>query len=420
MILPANGKVVVIDDDLQEGLALVKVLSRNDIPAKYFDGVSEEELPPKPLKDVRIIFLDIILGTQAQKPKTKVSKAVGALRRIIDFPASAPYILITWTKDKTLIDPVTEKLQPRPMVVIDLEKYECKNENNEYDVSVIEKKLIEKCKDFQSWAAFLLWENLVNDCAGEIYKAFTTCYPQEKDKWDTNLKGVIHGLAEAVVGKGRIEDPSFTDKEKLRNALLGINGVFIDTLESAVQKNDLIEVGKITSTKITDEIKSKINTKIHLAEQGESFSPQTGNLYIIEKSSAKKTKKIIKEIVEKNVQKNKGEAILKSNPKLVELDITPRCDYAQDKGYTRFLSGIMLKGKFSKDCFKSTKFSYRDCPVMTIDGKDRYLLFDFRFFRSLTTGELKKSKYRIRHELVVDIQSSFSNHINRFGVTTIG
>jgi hypothetical protein len=84
----------------------------------------------------------------------------------------------------------------------------------------------------------------------------------------------------------------------------------------------------------------------------------------------------------------------------------------------------MLPEKFiGGTYFKPNKFSYQACPVMTINKKDHYFLFDYRIFNSLTTAEINKRsitpKYRIRHELVVDIQASFSNHVNRFGVTYV-
>jgi len=421
VILPTNGKIVVIDDNPEEGLALVKALSRNNISVKYFDGVSVDELPATPLKDVRIVFLDIILGVVASR-KTQVSKAVSVLKRILDISRPVPYVLVAWTKDNKLIDPVIAKLKlNKPLIVVDLEKSECKNEDGTYDVDFIERKLNEKCGNFGSLTAFLLWENVVNNCAGEIFNDFTTFYPADKENWDSNLKGVIHGLTEAFVGKDRMKDKAMTDKEKLRNAMFGINGVLIDSLESAVQRNDLFEVGGINSINIADKVKSKINTKMHLIESGENNFPQTGNLYVLKKPS----ENVINEIVTKNAVPERKEDILASKPKLIELDITPRCDYAQSKRYARLLTGIMLEGNIvgNKYFKKDIELSYRRCPVVTIDGKDCYLLFDYRFFKSLTTDELKarkdKSKYTIRHELVVDIQASFSNHINRFGVTCI-
>jgi len=423
MILPTNGRVVVIDDDQKEGLALVKALSRNNISVKYFDGISVEDMPTTPLKDVRIVFLDMILGTEGQKLTTQAAKAAIVLRKVVDTSKRVPYIMFAWTKDERLIGRVIKYLKDRnsePIMYLDLEKSECKNNDGDYDVTAIENKLNEKCGDFKSLTAFLSWENLVNNCAGEIYKDFTTFY-QIDAQWDSNLKGIIYRLAAAFAGKDRMKDPSMTDSEKLRNAMFGINGVFIDTLESSIQRDNLVEVGTITEASVNNKVKIKINTNMHLCEHSNTALNQTGNLYV---HNLRSGKRIIKEIVSRNAKKEKIDEIMKSKPKLLELDITPRCDYAQDKGYVRLLSGIMLPDKFiGGTYFKANKFSYRDCPVMTINKEDHYLLFDYRLFSSLTTAEIKKRsiepKYRIRHELVVDIQASFSNHVNRFGVTCV-
>jgi hypothetical protein len=424
MILPTNGRVVVIDDDHKEGLALVKALSRNNISVKYFDGINVDDMPTEPLKDVRIVFLDMILGTEGQKLTTKAAKAAVVLRKVVDTSKRVPYIMFAWTKDKRLIGRVLKYLRDKnsePIMYLDLEKSECKNADGDYDVTAIENKLNEKCGDFKSLTAFLSWENMVNDCAGEIYKDFTSFY-QIDEQWDSNLKGIIYGLAEAFVGKEKNRDATTTDRERLRNAMFGINSVFIDTLENTVQKDDLVEVGKIDSANIATEVKSRINTKMHLCEHSNTALNQTGNLYI---HNSRSGQRVIKDIVSRNAaKKEKIDEIMKSRPKLLELDITPRCDYAQDKGYVRLLSGIMLPEKFiGGTYFKPNKFSYQACPVMTINKKDHYFLFDYRIFNSLTTAEINKRsitpKYRIRHELVVDIQASFSNHVNRFGVTYV-
>ena len=234
MILPLNGRVVVIDDDKEEGLKLLTALSKHDVAAKYFTGIDVDELPPKPLTDVRVVFFDIVLGTEGQPPKTKISKAIGVFKKIIDISQPIPYILFAWTKkEKGLILPLLNGLgNNKPWITIDLEKSACKNEEGEYKVSLIEKKLGEKSDEIKSLKAFFLWESLVNKSAGKIFNDFTTFY-QYDDKWDDNLKGIIHHLAKAKVGSDRIE--SMENKEKLREAFIIINIIFNDTLENILK-----------------------------------------------------------------------------------------------------------------------------------------------------------------------------------------
>lgn len=414
MILPLNGRVVVIDDDKEEGLKLLTALSKHDVAAKYFTGIDVDELPPKPLTDVRVVFFDIVLGTEGQPPKTKISKAIGVFKKIIDISQPIPYILFAWTKkEKGLILPLLNGLgNNKPWITIDLEKSACKNEEGEYKVSLIEKKLGEKSDEIKSLKAFFLWESLVNKSAGKIFNDFTTFY-QYDDKWDDNLKGIIHHLAKAKVGSDRIE--SMENKEKLREAFIIINSIFNDTLENNLKKDGLVEIGMIDQGNIDHLIANKINTKLHMLADDEINNLHTGNLYILSNRNH-----LIEKIIDKNAE-SKKQKIKDSKPKLVELDITPGCDYSQDKKYVRLLSGILLKEEF-KTNFKNKDFNYNLCPIMGINGKNSYLLFDFRFIKSIPKEKLirkTKPKYMIRKELLVDIQARLSHHINRPGFVSL-
>ena|SRR3990172_11902771 len=147
MNLPENGRVIVVDDKIiEEGLPLIKALSKNGVPVTFFTGISDE-LPDQPLPDVRIIFLDIVLGTEGQSDKTKISTAVGVINRLIGNDNTyAPYLIIAWTKHEELIEGIKQSLRNNPPVfILDLEKNECKDGNGEYAIPIIENKLLNSC-----------------------------------------------------------------------------------------------------------------------------------------------------------------------------------------------------------------------------------------------------------------------------------
>ena len=62
------------------------------IPFFYFEGTDEDELPSKTLSQIRIIFLDLVLGPETIE-KNIISKIINILRRIID--PIFPYIIIS-------------------------------------------------------------------------------------------------------------------------------------------------------------------------------------------------------------------------------------------------------------------------------------------------------------------------------------
>jgi len=124
MILPFNGRVVVIDDREDEGIPLLKTLSKYWVSVAYFTG-KLDELPEQPFTDVRLVFLDIVLGTEGQDEKTKLSTALSIIEKVVNKEKNGPFILIAWTKHKELVEKMKQKLQEEKyqIVMIDLEKY---------------------------------------------------------------------------------------------------------------------------------------------------------------------------------------------------------------------------------------------------------------------------------------------------------
>ena len=104
----------------------------------------------------------------------------------------------------------------------------------------------------------------------------------------------------------------------------------------------------------------------------------------------------------------------------VYLEVSPVCDYAQDKWIAcRLLSGILWPLKYKKKV-KQADYIYKS-PVIEFKNKLFYLVFDFRSFTSVRISVLKTVKpiFRIRKSLLVDIQCRLSRHINRPGVVSI-
>jgi len=83
-VYPENGSVVIVDDQIEEALPLMKVLAKTGISSKYFSGKAEE-LPGVPFDNVRIIFLDIELEGMhgVTEDKTKLSALANVISKIV-------------------------------------------------------------------------------------------------------------------------------------------------------------------------------------------------------------------------------------------------------------------------------------------------------------------------------------------------
>ena len=55
MNLSSSGRIVIIDDKLEEVMPLIESLSQMGAPYFYFSG-NEDQLPKSPMKGIRIVF----------------------------------------------------------------------------------------------------------------------------------------------------------------------------------------------------------------------------------------------------------------------------------------------------------------------------------------------------------------------------
>ena len=81
MFLNACSKVVVIDDQINEALPLIKLLSEKGATTLYYSGVPEE-MPDSPLVGVRLVFCDLRFSTTTDS-KSIISNILAMLRKII-------------------------------------------------------------------------------------------------------------------------------------------------------------------------------------------------------------------------------------------------------------------------------------------------------------------------------------------------
>jgi hypothetical protein len=102
----------------------------------------------------------------------------------------------------------------------------------------------------------------------------------------------------------------------------------------------------------------------------------------------------------------------------IEVNITPLCDYAQNKAERyRLLPGVMIKSEYRKKLTKTT-FGYISDADFNINGDTYLLILDFRFLYSVLLEDINKRKtiVRLKQQLLSDIQVKFGSHINRAGI----
>ncbi len=415
---PENGSVVIVDDLIEEALPLMNVLSKIDIAYKYFSGKADE-LPPddKPIKNVRIVFLDIELeGMQGvTEDKTKLSALAKVLSRIIN-KKSLPYIIIAWTKHGELVKGLDTYLSEiKPLFILAIDKSECKKDDGSFNIDKISEKLKEKIKDFGVFQFFLIWQNISNASSIELINDIASIFSFD-NQWNDNTGSILKMLAKGYAGK-------HADENIYRYAMLSFNNLFIDIIE----KNIIFPTTSINSKeyKIEDieykieDIEGELNRRLHISLESNQ-KPLPGNIYMYDSDNLPQLISLDKSEMVKDILNNASESDQNNNIKLILLEVSPFCDYAQNKWKrNRLLPGIICP-KSLKNSIKKADFIYRT-PLFNLEQGLVYLVFNIKYLTSVSLDLLqnKSSDMRIRKELLNDIQTKIAAHFNRLGITSI-
>ncbi|XOB42355.1 MAG: hypothetical protein ACKKMP_03280 [Candidatus Nealsonbacteria bacterium] len=455
-MITKTTNVVVIDDVYDEVKSLLKMLNHEGIGLVYYNGTDYKEFPTKPLKGVRLLFLDFVLGTDGQSSRNKISTLMGVVKKVIS-KDNGPYIILAWTKHDVPTDDLLTLFKeeilkdpqfPQPVVIVNLEKNKCmKNPNT------INKKLNEKFGDENILKFILYWENCARDALCDLLEILSDIsrpmittgqsFDNYSANWNAQLEKHIFRIAETSLGKN-----IGANKNLLVAAQLALTIPFHDCAETLIKKNTRYSkklVKKIISHKNEQynlEEKARMNTFFLLASQEINKNIQPGNVYkfndVFRKikcrnkncysNKIKLTKQgIVQEFYDwsngpiKNYR-NKAALLKKVIPILLE--ITPECDYAQKKWKTPMLVLGILWPTIFENVLSANSEKYKPNYVykpllIKYQNEVYYLTFNahhifnigFRMFDSV------EPILKTRKELLVDIQQWFSGHISRPGKT---
>ncbi|MCM1935266.1 hypothetical protein NCY59_07555 [Acinetobacter radioresistens] len=269
MVLPGNGRIIVVDDQIEQALPLIKYLSINKLPFKYFSG----ELGDLPeidngFDDIRIIFLDLNLQDNRIPERPHFAKLKSVLNRIIN-KVTHPYLLVAWTRHedhlKELNDYVFDNSlgmdQKKPFHIICANKISFFDldgtEQPESDYKDLKVTLEEQLSQFSELECLFKWENLIHRITNEISSDF---FPPDIDysQWAEKTRSTLNTFAIASIGRHYDSSDVST---KVNAAFEVINQLFMDKLETAFySENHTLDLS--SSTKVDDKYKMYINKKL--------------------------------------------------------------------------------------------------------------------------------------------------------------
>lgn len=473
MILPNNGKIIIIDDKESDVKPLILALKKEKMPFLFFTDQGGDDLPDNgPVSNVRLVFLDLDLGIgDSSDRKQKVRIVQERLVHLIE--PNTPYVLVIWsTHEDTLLDLLLEDFRGKlkdyaPMVHCSFDKQDTLHNGHTYPFQIIRDKLKIELGKFEAFNIFLFWESSVGNSVGRIVNDFTNFIPNGED-WNDQVRYILYRLAKAYSGK-QIDEEDFADHEKLKSAFATLNQNLVDTIEfDTVERLEKFEIstGFFEKPVGFNEFICVVNTKLLLGNAGHS-GLVPGNIFFpilefenscndldqkLEKLKnnsripADKKDGVIRKGEEQNktgkkqleIEKNQfsqnykrilsdglseegrdlKEEIL-GHSKFIELNISPLCDYAQNKlPCCRLVPGLLVKDVYYEYLNKGAAYSYISDVPIKYESNQYFLMFDFRYLYSKNSNLVKRRKaiIKLKHLILADIQLKLGNHVNRAGV----
>ncbi|MGL4588080.1 MAG: hypothetical protein ACRCVQ_13755 [Acinetobacter ursingii] len=270
MSLPETGRVIIIDDEIDQALPLINYLSKYRYPFKYFNG-DLENLPEQDngFDDIRLLFLDLNLVDNSIPDRTHFSKIKAVLNRVIK-EVSYPYLLVVWSRHEETIaemydyvfDEVSGMHLKKPCHIIQADKlsyYELNGTevtgSDFHDLkNLIETELLQ----FPELKSILQWENAVHLVAHQVSSEIFNLQGAYKE-WAENTRNILSLFAQVSIGSHFSTSDNST---KLNSSFEVINQLFMDKLETnfyALNKENV----RLSNTIYNDEnSKKKINTKL--------------------------------------------------------------------------------------------------------------------------------------------------------------
>lgn len=448
MNLPLNGRIAIIDNELEQAIPLMKIFAKNQMPYVFYKGDDLSYLPSEDTthNDIRLLFLDINLINSRTPTENEVrSSLYSVIRRVISVN-NFPYSLIYWSRQEKEYSKVVKSLfenelsDRKPINIIPFVKsdffpnFSDVEVTNDLDLIAEINKVINT--DY-AYSYLLNWENQVHHSTDKTLQEVFSAYHLFKD-WTNNANYILEKLGRAYLGK-HFSDA--TPADKIKASFISFNSVFKDTLEHIVYNTELTNVQTLTydTEKVESNVYS-INEKLNLSKDVKNIA-ESGNVIVMEESDdifGKLLNKLISFFQLKNYLRFKNKEIQEVDlKKLADVEhkkikkeikeswvklavvVTPVCDFVQkeNKVYDRIVKGLLIPSKYKNFIDDKSEAVYILPITISYNNKDYILILDFRYFSTLDlSAENATPIFRLRQELLAEIQSRLARHINRQGI----
>ncbi|WP_419777809.1 hypothetical protein [Malaciobacter marinus] len=423
MILNPYSRAIIFDDEEDKIKPILDLFKKHLVPQLFVDfSTSPEDIEDeKKLKNIRLVFSDFIKGEISGSNPGQLTNIINAITSTIS-KENGPFIIVTWSAHTMqFLGPFRKELKSAGYIfediVLEKEKY-LRNPN----LDEMLKDINEKLKTKENFLNFLNWENKVKISASNIIGPFMNLKESKR-------KETIKNLSKASLGS------SFDSSHD--NLLKGFYNTMTNLLYDEIEKN--ISLNKSETIVVEDENDiandtAFINTKLMIDKNIKTNDNNyPGNVYAYNDflQSCDKTNSSLHEICgfeiddlkESIFDRKELENINNSKLDMICIEISPYCDHAQkNMKKAKLITGFILEEEIEDKAKSKADFIYKSNKFFLKRNNSKqviHLSFRHIFRVNPTFVNSLKPRFRIRKEMVNEIQHQTAYYLSRPGLTTL-
>ena len=445
-----TARALVVDDVFEEAHPVLLALSRLGIGSVYLNGDVELLGDNEPFRGIRLAFVDMDLqGADGVPDEDLGRQAATYLARAVSHDNGVLAVLV-WTKHAAaahaFFSEVRSILPKTAVLELGIEQKPADPDSFDDAVSVIVKSVSEQLQRAPGVHLLWEWEELTHQAATTTSENLIDVVRNGPKIDLSSPANVSSGLCASLglLAAAARDRKARTGIEAAGHAFSALVPILEDAADHPVGHPDSINEPELAdllaiatnSNALNDRSPDRrarygrLNRMVHIARPHPKAPLLPGNVYEIDDELDRQLvidqDRLFTSLVGASYKGDAGEI----EPKIVIAEVTPACDYAQEKVETpRVLGGALIPTRRLKNVPSDHLYIYKDFGVFHFDDGGDYAVssgtYHFALNARFLTGlspesvEGRTPLFRIRQNTLVDIQAWLARHGNRPGVITI-
>lgn len=373
-----TARICIIDDQPEEYLHLIHALSRIGLGCLHIDGTKEEELPKTPLAGLRLVFLDMQLGTAGDA--NQVAAHTANVFSHVVAEDGGPVLVVLWTKHNDYIEAFKTRLfgkwraflgrvvfvhMDKPQLAADIDPQKLEADVSGHLAKLYPLDLV--CE----------WEQAVHEAASDTTSALAKLAveragvlvdddeAQMAEKIQTAFKFLLRVMLDASAGRNATAESALRD---LHSGLAPLHNDRLEHSSNVLGNSSASLLLKEKRPTPTAEECAAINSMLLVAPMdGDSTNLGPGSLYTFAETAmfndafGLEWTKVAEKILDPLKIAPADQPALLEQCRPVLAEVSADCDYAQRKRpVARLVAGVLVPSDLAKKLKDGNQFRSAD------------------------------------------------------------